>query len=386
MKMSANHWSLDRHPLFERWQDPVSGVVSYILKERVAPLQQSFYFTNASVSPDEKWLWFYCSHPPNQTPTLGCVSLDPENPIIKHFPQSGFTSGSPMVAPESDGVYFTAGSGVYKLSLDGRVEVVCALSKEQIGRRQFSRIVTHLTMSADGKYFLLDGDLGNFWWVGIGDIQTGEVKIIKTFANHHDHAQFSPVDPNLFLISQDHWSDKTTGQRFPLNHRLWLMDIQQTRFEAVSTKNWYSHNSDCTHEWWAKDGTLCWVDYKRGAFEANPTTLETTHVWNRSVCHGHCSADRRYWCADENPYKWATEPVQILFYDRVEKKEKHIVTAMPQPKVPQNLYRLDPPYCSRDTNHLDPHPHFSPKGTWITYTTMVRGEVDVALCPCDPLK
>jgi hypothetical protein len=104
------------------------------------------------------------------------------------------------------------------------------------------------------------------------------------------------------------------------------------------------------------------------------------------MCHAHCSADRRYWCADENPYKWATEPVQILFYDRIEATEKHIVTAMPQPKVPQNLYRLDPPYCSRDTNHLDPHPHFSPKGTWITYTTMVRGEVDVALCPCDPLK
>lgn len=377
---------LANHPFFERWQDPESGIVSYILKERVAPLQQSFYFTNASVSPDENWLWFYTSFPPNQLRTLGCVSLDPDNPLIRHFPQAGHMGGaSPMVAPESDAAYFCMGPAVYKLRVDGEVEVICSLQKDQIKNRHFSRIATHLTMSADGKYFLLDGDMGNFWWVGLGDIATGEVTILRTFGSHHDHGQFSPVDPELFIIPEDNWSDKITGQRFMLNHRIWLMNIGQTRYEALTTKNWYDHGSRMTHEWWAKDGKICWVDYDKGAFEADPYTLETTHVWNRSMCHAHCSADRRYWCADENPYKWRTEPVQILFYDRASQTERCIVTAMPPPDVPERLYRLNPPACQRDTYHLDPHPQFSPKGTWVTYTTMVRGEVDVALCPTAPL-
>lgn len=378
--------NLDDHPFFERWEDPESGIVSHVLTERVAPIQQTFYFTNASVSPDERWLWFYAVFPPNDRRTLGVVSLDPGEPVIKHFPQAGFTGASPMVAPEGDAVYFCVGSGVYKMDLAGKIDVVCALTKEQVRYRHFSRIATHLTLSVDGKYFLLDGDLGNFWWVGLGDVQTGEVRILKEFANHHDHAQFSPIDPDLFLIPEDHWNDKITGQRFHLDHRLWLMDVNGTRFEPMFPKAWSKDSWNASHEWWAKDGMVCWIDFQQGAFEANPDTLELENVWNRPLCHAHCSADRRYWCADENPYKWETQPVEILFYDRRRKRETAIVSAMPRPPVDMNLHRLDPPYCSRDTYHLDPHPHFSPRETWVTYTTTVRDHVDVALCPTRQLQ
>jgi hypothetical protein len=37
-------------PLFQPWTDPSSGVKSFVLSQRVAPLQQSFYFTNPSFS------------------------------------------------------------------------------------------------------------------------------------------------------------------------------------------------------------------------------------------------------------------------------------------------------------------------------------------------
>lgn len=366
-------YDLNKHPYFERWEDPVTGIESFVLKERVAPVQQSFYFTNASVSKDEQWLWFYTAFPPNRQRTLAVVCLNPDNPIIKHFPQAGFTAASPMVTPEGDAVYFCMANNVYRLDTEGKTSTVCTVSEDYIGRRQFTRIATHLTMSADGKYLLLDGDLGNFWWVGIGNIETGEVEILREFSNHHNHAQFSTTDPDLFLIPEDWWNDKVSGRHFCYDQRLWLMDVQKTRYEPIRPKDWYDHNSRASHEWWSKDGLVCWNDYETGTYECDPYSLETTHVWKRGLCHAHCSSDRQYLCADESPYKWATQPVEILFYDRKQQQETAIVSAMPQPPISRDLY------------HLDPHPHFSPKDSWIVYTSMVRGQVDVALCPVQRL-
>jgi hypothetical protein len=377
---------LSKHPYFERWQDPSSGTESFVLKERVAAHQQSFYFVNPSVSADEEWLWFYTAFPPNLQRSLGVVSLDPATPFIKHFPEAGFTGTSPLVAPEGNAVYFCMGPSVYKLNVDGQVREICTMSKERIAYRHSARLATHLTLSVDGKYLLLDSDLGNFWWVGLGDVETGEITVLDEFCEHHDHAQFSPTDPDLFLIPQDHWNDKISGHRFHLKHRLWLMDTGQTRYEPVHSKEWYDHNSQITHEWWSRDGLVCWVDYRRGTYECDPYTFETSHVCERALCHAHCSSDRRYWCADENPYKWATQPVEILFYDRKTKQETAIVSAMPAPPVAENLYKLDPPYCPRDLYHHDPHPQFSPRDSWVVYTSTVRGQVDVALCPVPQLE
>ena len=363
---------LTEHPFFERWTDPASGIESFVLTERVAPVQYSFYFTNPSVSADENWLWFVTLFPPNGQPSLGVVCLDPARPMFKHFPQAGFSSASPMVAPEGDAVYFCARNHVYKLALDGTTTIICTVPEEYIAGRHYSRIATHLTLSADGKYFLLDGDLGNFWWVGIGDIATGKVTILKEFPQHHDHAQFSPTDPKLFVIPEDWWHDRVTGQRFEYDHRLWLMDIDQTRYEPVRPKDWdMDHSANATHEWWSADGMLCWTDYSKGTYECNPCTLEATHVWKRALCHAHCSSDGRYWCADQNPYAWmwGDSTVQVLFFDRQLDRDTCIVSAMP--KLPPETRWGRP----------DPHPQFSPKDSWVVYTTTVRGITDVALSP-----
>lgn len=360
---------LSKHPFFVSWQDPESGAESFILDERVAPVQQSFYFTNPSVSRNEDWLWFYVAFPPNRRKMLGMVSLDPDRPVIKHFPQAGFTSVSPMVLPEGDAAYFCMANSVHEVRRDGSTRVVCTVPADYIGRRRYNRIATHLTMSADGRYLLLDGDLGNFWWVGIGDLETGEVQVLKEFGHHHNHAQFSPTDPKLFVIPEDWWYDKCSGRHFQYDHRLWLMDIDRTRYEIVRPGDWDNQTAHASHEWWSQDGMICWNDYRLGTYECDPYTLEAKHVWEGPLCHAHCSSDRRLWCADESPYKWNEKPVEILFYDRDRSEEIRVVSAMPEPPMPRSMY------------HLDPHPQFSPRDSWIVYTTSVRGEVDVALTP-----
>ena len=355
------------HPFFEVWTDPETGVESFILTERVAPVQQSFYFTNPSLSADGNCLWFYTAFPPAQYRTLGVVGLDPRNPIIRHLPRAQMTYASPMVAPEGDAAYYCCGPSVWRVSMGEDPVRVCTLSDEYIHHRHLKQLATHLTRSADGKYFLLDGSVGNHWFVGLGDTDTGEVEIIKEFGRCYNHAQFHPTDPETFLIAQDWWRDAISGQYFIYDHRIWLMDTHGGRFEPLRPSDHFGHNTHASHEWWSKDGLICWIDYERGAFECNVADREAVNVWPGPLCHGHCDSSRRYWCADESPYKWNDKPCQVLFFDRERGREINIASGLPKPSLPCLSY------------HLDPHPQFSSCDSWVIYTTTVRGKVDIAL-------
>ncbi len=358
---------IERHPLFTPWHDPVTNVRSYVLTERVAPIQQGFYFVNPSVSDDERYLWFWCAFPPARYRTLGVVSLDPANPFIRHFPHAQFTPESPLIAASGDAIYYCDGPCIYHLSIDGTITEIARLDQQWVNNRYTDRIATHLTRSADGRYFLLDGPIGNHWFVGVAEVATGKIQILKELAAHYNHAQFSPIDPSRFLISQDWWHDRVTGQHFMFDHRTWFMDIHQSQFEPLLPSAWYGHGSAICHEWWSRDGRVCWIDYNQGAFECAMPAREIQHVWQRPLCHAHCSSDRRYWCGDQSPYTWDTQGCAILAFDRETGQERTIVSALPLPPFPRGAY------------HLDPHPHFSPRDTYIIYTTTVYGRIDVAL-------
>ncbi len=369
-------FDLSHHPHFTSWTDPESGVESFLLTERAAPVQQSFYFTSPSLSPDERWLWFYAAFPPAPYRVLGVVSMDPDDPEIHLFPETAFSSNSPLVAAEGDAAYFCSGTSVWRKPMGEPPERVCTLSDDYVAGRELRRFASHLTMSADGKYFLLDGEIGNIWFIAVGDPATGEVRVLHEFGRRHDHAQFSPVDPNLFLIAQDWWNDTVTGRHLPFDQRTWLMDVQQTRFDPLVPNLWFRHGDPnyelgdrpC-HEWWSSDGLVCYTDYDKGAFECSIDDRKPRLVWKGPLCHTHCDATGRFWCADESPYKWKDKPCEVKFFDRESQKEIHVAAGIPPPPWPRNLY------------HIDPHPQISPKGTYVVYTTTVRGMVDVALAP-----
>lgn len=105
----------------------------------------------------------------------------------------------------------------------------------------------------------------------------------------------------------------------------------------------------------------------------DPVSGVVSHLLRERVCHAHCNADRSLWCADESPYKWARQPCQVLFFHRASGRVVPIVSAMPAPQANRSWY------------HIDPHPQFSPDGEWISYTTTVRGSVDLALCAVSQL-
>ena len=368
----AKNYDLSKHPYFTKWVDPESKVVSYVLTKRVAPMQWPFYFTNSSISPDGEYLYFFVAFPPNVNRYLAVVALNPEKPYIAWYPESA-TNVSAMIAPDSSGVYYFAGHLLCYTPVNGKTRVIGSIPDEYIRNRFVYWVSTHLSISADGKNFLVDGKIGDDFFISTMDVKTGEWKLLHEWPYCHDHAQFSPVNPKEFLIPRDWQHDPSTGKYEFMENRLFIMDTDQTYYRPLWPDYWEHHDGDSAHEWWSQDGIVCFVDYAAGVFECNPKTLEKVHVWKRNIAHAQSNGDRTLFCADQSPYTWNQRPCEILFFNRQKQEEKHIVTAMPKP--PED----------RGTYHLDPHPHFSPDGRNIIYMTTVLGKVDVAITPVEQL-
>jgi hypothetical protein len=363
---------LAEHPNFESMTDPESGVVSYLLKEVVAPVQQSFYYTQPSLSADERWLWLMAAWPPAPLRSLVLVSLDPDNPVVRHFPQAQFPTAMPLVSP-AGGVWFGVGPSIYAMDQEGKTTCVFTLPEDYIAGRRLDRLATHLSLSADGRSFLLDGSLGSHWFVGTAELETGEFRLIREFDTHHNHALFSPVDPELFTIAHDQYTDPATGHFIHHEVRTFLMNLAGSRYECINPQFNCSPFHGACHEWWSKDGRICYIDYDTGAYEFDPVSGETMHVWKEPLCHAHCSSDRRYWCADESPYKWRDKPCKVLFYDRKREERREIQSAMP---MPGGDY-----WSTRKVYHIDPHPQISPRDSFVVYTATNEGRTTVALAP-----
>lgn len=363
---------LAAHPHFEEFIDPQSGTKSFFLKEVVAPVQQSFYYTQPSLSDDEKWLWLMTAWPPAPARALAAVSMDPGKPEVRQYPQAQFPTAMPLLSPNG-GVWFGSGVSIYRMDLEGKTESVFTLPEDFVAGRRLDRLATHLSLSADKRFFLLDGSFGSRWFVGTAELANGEFRLIREFDTHHNHALFSPLDPGLFTIAHDQFTHPLTGEFLHHTKRTFLMDISGNHYSCINPQFTCSPFHGACHEWWSKDGKICFIDYDTGAYQFDPQTDETVHVWNEPLCHAHCSSDRRFWCADESPYKWREQPCKVLLYDRETGRRTEIQSAMP---MVNGDY-----WATRKTYHIDPHPQVSPRDSFIVYTATNCGRVTVALAP-----
>lgn len=363
--------NLEKHPYFKEYIDAKSGVKSYFLNKKVASLQQHFYFSECSLTEDEEYLWIRCINAPAQFIHLAVIGMNADNPSIKAFPQAGCMGGCPNIIPGTHDAIYSERDTVWRITPNGEMTKILSLPEEFLKNRTPSQVSTHLSISCDGVYVALDIEISDKWYMATGNMKTGEVKVLNNFARCYDHAQFSPVEPRLLLLDQDWWRDWHTGEYFSIDNRMWLMDINGTRFEPLIGSSWYWHDgTEYAHDFWSKDGKICWVDYKTGAYECDINEREVHHVWKRPMCHTN-TLDRKLWCADETPYAWNERPCRVLFYDRKTNKEIDIFSALPKPSVER-----------KGVYHLDPHPAFTLNGDYIISTvTLLDGAADVAITP-----
>jgi hypothetical protein len=362
--------ALSRYPAFRPWRDPRSGVESLLLHERVAPVQQHFYYTNQSISADGRWLWFYASFPPNPQRTLAVCSLDPARPLLRHFPQAAPSDNSAMVAPRGDACWFCCGSEVLEVGIDGGIRRIAALPADWLGGRHLWRLATHLTLSSDGRHLALDGHAGESWFLALADVHDGSVRVVKEFLSNHNHAQFSRHDPGLLLIAHDQFRHPFSGRFIHHDLRVHIMRSDGGGYRCLTPQIPCRPYHGACHEWWTEAGTVAYIDYDSGVWEVDPADGVHHQRWAEPLCHAHCDAARRYWVADQSPYQWPAHPCRVILRDAQRGQTVDIASALP------------PPVASRGLYHIDPHPQLTPDGGICCYTsTALDGQVDVALCP-----
>jgi hypothetical protein len=368
------HSSIEQSPLFTRWRDPVSNVESLILSKRVAPIQQSFYFTNPSLTDDGRYLWLYCSFPPGGDAYYGrqLAVIDFAEQRLQHFPETQFMDASPHVDKSTGEVYWTTGLEIWKrgpLPAD-QASRVAVFPSELANNRRPLRIATHLTMSADKKSFAIDALIGADCFLGDLPIDgKTPFRLWQTFATCYNHAQFSPTNPDLILIAQDGWFDPSTGKKGTTEDRIWLLQRGE-KVRPLCPDNPCS--SDLRgHEWWDADGVHVWyIDYRKGTVKVPIDTGKPTYVWPSGHTHSHNDRKSRYLVGDINPVR---DQFRVAFFNIETGKEINIASDLPPLSYPRSAY------------HIHPHPQFCLNDQYICYTTEALGTVDLALVSVDQL-
>ncbi len=362
------------HPSFTPWTDPASGVESFILTRRAAPFQKILYYTAPGLSHDGRHLWFYAGWPPSRRFAPACLNTE-----TNHLRTFHTDPANPRITPAGDAAYVRIHDGIFLQPFDGDPQPIARLPQDLIANRHIFSLVTTITVSADGRYILLDSHIGNRWLISILEIETGVITPLRWFHHCHHHAMFSPTDPDLFMLGQGPWHDPITGEKGNIDVRMWVMDIHGKRYEPVQPDLWFNHNCMSCHEWWTPDGLVAWCDYDQGIYETDvrlPFTERTrTLVWPRPAIHADCNADRTQFVGDYHPYEWTSEnPCAVWFFDRRSGREIPIASALPEAPIPP---------ADRRSYHFDPHPHFTPCGRFIMYTTTALGTLDVAITPVE---
>jgi hypothetical protein len=407
-------------PLFTAWSDPITGVTSHILTpdahgtvpehpQRIAPLQQSFYFLSPGITDDGRYLWFYCAFPPSGSDYHGrtLAVADLHHGTVRHFPDTQFLEASPLVDRRTGDVYWCTPAGIWTRSprsgCSTPPRLVNRFDPAFVQHRDVKRYATHLTFSADGKSLNIDAEIGHDFYIGVAPLDGSPIRIWQQMERCYKHGQFSPVDPELMLIAQDFYVDRREWRLHYIENRLWLirpgtpaapvyhgeppagyLGIRNDTFAHADhvvrrmSAPWSMHS----HEWWSADGGYIWyVHHGSGRGVERVSTVQALAggavpelVWaHDTVSHAHGDAAGRHLVCDSLPPQDPADR-RVTFFDIRNRSELNIVSRMPEATELERRY------------HIHPHPHFCLGDTLICYTTTVLGRIDVAFTRVSDLK
>ena len=384
--------------------DPVSGIRIAVLSTRVAQIQKGFYFINSGYSDDGRYLWFICAYPPSQAQHLAVIDFLTDE--IYRFPEIAGEGVGALIDHRTGECYWNTPKGLYKRTPNPNDKCVkIADMPAYLSEMGAGSCATHLTFTSDYQEVVADIQTKEGSVIGSYHLVTGEfTEWYRTKPGiMYNHAQVNPKDKNVCMCAHEFYWDTEVKESLPPSYidgiypRLQIITRDGKRTMLKPYKNFGGH------EFWAPDGKS--IYYQNSAYRtfekkelfgseigtlaqdmldgSDPKVIcEVNIPGGAGVWHAHCSTDQKYFVMDgayptgEFPL-WRGCETTVHFFNKETGKLFQFLTKNPVVEG----WSLD----NQGSYHIDPHPRFCLNDTVITFTTTIRGLVDLAVVTTDQL-
>ena len=386
--------------LFERKDDPLTGVTSFWLKSGLADFhQQSLYFTAKSMTDDGRFLIFDACHDPfrkdrkepENTKTRRKYAVDFLKDEVYPVGGTSVDGQIPFLDVKTDKLYYVGKDQMSVCVCDLKVNpfgetVLCRFPESILEGGKIQRMGTHLTLTQDRQKAFIDYsvDMGGGkqrWFIGLADFETGTMAKWTETDFCSNHAGLNPSNDTLGLFAYEGCWRKTVktadGRTESVSRppdevypRMWLAH-SDGRIEMQPSKIW----NFATHENWTDDGR----GFYWGAYHGGTAYQDLASGVQRRVCpywtiHSHLSGNGRYVVFDQ----WADNDGfrgcawRVAFYNRETSRCIAIHSYLPAIATKDRQSSL----------HPDAHPQFVCNDRYIVATANDgKGRMNVAVTP-----
>jgi len=275
---------------FEAWTDPESGVTSHIFDPDGMTGTRAYPSGDVATS-DGSSLWLQGN---DSERGWQPVVLDTESGTLETVPEFGPgdeairdqpARGAPVVDPDTGTAYAVVGDTVRKRTPGGDCAVVG--SPTAVVDPSVSVPPQQPTLSADGERLSLTLDSGRQSFVGAMALDPGRFDDWQSFDAPHGHAQFSPADPNLLLVTRNPWQGDPESESRENSLRLIRESLGARPLSNLSKGRYH-------RVFWSGDAASLWVvDARHGLGVLDVQTAFFEWVWAGSCSGGAVSGDDR---------------------------------------------------------------------------------------------
>lgn len=373
--------------LFEKYTDPSSGVVSYLLKSGAGGWEcsQSSYFNNVSMTDDERFIFFFGLNKnfSSNSERTGVI-LDLKKRKFYNVPHTFFHS-FPYLDPKEDKLYYgyvyenKTRATFYRrdLLVDPSKDIKLVDLPSSVifsagDGNPIKRLASHLTLTQDKSKVFLDMRINYDYVYGLLDLKTAAWDEWGRTEVNLTHGQLNPVRDDIALMAVDSYTNRNGDKvDVELDENGWLPRLQLvkrggyretmkpdvTRDKKEYPGGYASHeNWDASGQYvyWCSGGACIrnldnWDDFKKYD-STNGATWASHSIFSKDlayITYDDQSLDFYRGC------RW-----KVAFYNIKKKKMVYIYTLLPALVSKEEYNGNATTKNIMDTLHPDPHPQF----------------------------